>query len=419
MLPPRMLSGMRSLLILGVLLGCLPAAAGSPRYTVIVSNNASNDPSQLPLRFADDDGARFYELLAPQSDEAHLLAVLDEDTQARHPGLAARTRAPTEAELLQTLARLNARMDADREAGLDPVLFFVFTGHGKRGAAGEGSISLLGSDFGRSDLFEKVLAKSRARFVHLVVDACDSYFFVNARGALPRAEGYAAAVRGLLDERTLESYPQVGVILSTASERESHEWEGIRGGVFSHQVRSALAGAADVNGDGKVEYSELRAFVAAASARVRDPRARPEVFARAPAQDRAQPLFDLTRPGGLGFLSVPAALAGRFWVEDERGVRLYDFHKEPLRPLVLAVPADRQLFLRQASGEARFRVAPGAVQDGQALTFKGVQVASRGALDQTFREDLFQVAYGPSFYAGFVASTGELPVTPAAGPDLD
>ncbi len=417
---------MRTALIAAALLVCLPntlRAEEAPRtrqYTVIVSHNGSNDPKLAPLRFADDDGARFYELLAPQSEEAHLLAVLDAQTQARHPGLASRTRPPTEAELLRTLETVNARMEEDRALGIDPVLLFVFTGHGKRGAAGEGTISLLGGDFSRKDLYGKVLAPSRARWIHLIVDACDSYFFVNARGVLPRAESYAGTVRSFLDERTLEQFPHVGVILSTASEKESHEWEGVQGGVFSHQVRSALSGAADVNGDGRVEYSELRAFVAAASARVRDPRGRPEVFARAPAQDLSRPLVDLSRPGGLGFLSVPAASSGRYWLEDERGVRLYDFHKESARPLVLAVPADRQLFLRQADREASFRAAAGSVVDGESLRFRALEVASRGgALDQTFREDLFSIAYGPSFYAGFVASTGEPPVRPAAGPTLD
>ncbi len=413
---------MRARLLLPFLLGGLPgvADAATRQYAVIVSNNGSNDPKLAPLRFADDDGARYHGLLAPQSEEAHLLAVLDAQTQARHPGLAAKTRPPTERELLATLERLNARMEEDRAKGDDPVLVFVFTGHGKRGAAGEGTISLLGKDFGRRDLYQKVLAKSRARFVHLIVDACDSYFFVNARGALPRAESYAGAVKGFLDERTLEQFPHVGVILSTASEQESHEWEGVQGGVFSHQVLSALSGAADVNGDGRVEYSELRAFVAAASARVKDPRGRPEVFARAPAQDGAVPLADFGRKSELAFLVVPAGLSGRFWVEDERGVRLYDFHKEPLRPLVVAVPPDRTLYLRDGQREARFTATAGAVVDGAGLGFSAVQVASRGgALDQTFREDLFSIAYGPSFYAGFVASTGEAPVTPPPGPLLE
>lgn len=398
----------------------LTAHAGARvQYALIVSNNGSNDPSLQPLRYADDDGARYFELLSRQSAEAHLLAVLDEQTQARHPGLAAKTRAPTHAELLSTLGRLNARMEKDKEAGKEPVLFFVFTGHGQRKKAGEGTISLLGRDFTRAELYEEVLAKSQARFIHLIVDACDSYFFVNARGALPKAESYAGAVRQFLDERTLEQHPQVGVILSTASQKESHEWSGFQGGVFSHQVLSALGGAADVNQDGKVEYSEVRAFIAAANARVQDPRARPEVFARAPAQDGNVALVDFTQKSDLAYLSVPADVTGRFWLEDGRGVRWTDFHKEPNRRLVLAVPPERALFLRSAERELSFTPSrSGQVIDVAHLTWRDGAVASRGSLEETFRDDLFSVAFGANFYSGFVASTGEVPVAPAVGPDL-
>ena len=39
---------------------------------------------------------------------------------------------------------------------------------------------------------------------------------------------------------------RIGFLLSTSSGRESHEWEGVQAGVFSHEVRSGLYGAADV-----------------------------------------------------------------------------------------------------------------------------------------------------------------------------
>ena len=41
-----------------------------------------------------------------------------------------------------------------------------------------------------------------------------------------------------------------------------------------------------------------------------------------------------------------------------------------------------------------------------------------GSLDQSFREHLFGSPYGPTFYGGFVASSGEVPVRPAPEPDL-
>ena len=409
------------LLLLGLVLARLASAAEPERvsYALIIANNSSLDPKQAPLRYADDDGARYYELLAPQSRETVLLSVLDAETQARHPGLAAKTQPPTRATLKQSLSRLSALMKEDKEAGKAPVLYFIFTGHGQRGAAGEGSVSLLDGPFSRTDLYTQVLAPSPASFIHLIVDACDSYFFVNSRGSLPIGPAQTAAVTQRLASRELDRFPQVGVVLSTSSAQESHEWSAISAGVFSHQVRSALAGAADVNGDGRVEYSELIAFIAAASQGVEDVRGKLDIFARPPALDRSVPLTDLGRHTGLGYLLVPEGLGGRMWVEDTRGVRVADFHKERERPMVLALAPERGYYLRTEGRETRLTVPrAGAVVDAAGLTWSTSAVASRGSVEEAFREKLFSVAFGPRFYSGYVASQGQTPVPMDDGPDL-
>lgn len=410
-----------SLLGLGwVLAG--PAQAAEPErvsYALIIANNASLDPKQAALRYADDDGARYYEFFAPQTREAVLLSVLDSETQARHPGLAARTQPPTRAALKESLGRLHAKMAQDREAGRTPVLYFIFTGHGQRGPAGEGTVSLLDGPFTRTDLYAQVVSSSPARFIHLIVDACDSYFFVNARGALPIGPAQTAAVTRHLATRELDRYPQVGVVLSTSSAQESHEWSAISAGVFSHQVRSALAGAADVNADGRVEYSELTAFIAAATQGVEDVRGKLDIFARPPQLDRSAPLSDLSQAAGLGFLMVPEGLAGRMWVEDTRGVRLAEFHKERERPLVLALPPERGYYLRTHGREARLTVPrAGTVVDAGGLAWNTSALASRGPVEDAFRDRLFSVAFGPRFYSGYVASLGDAPVAMTDGPDL-
>jgi hypothetical protein len=388
-------------------------------YALIIANNASLDPKQADLRYADDDGARYYEFFAPQMQETVLLSVLDSETQARHPGLAARTRPPTRAALNESLGRLSQRMKQDREAGRAPVLYFVFTGHGQRGPAGEGTVSLLDGAFTRTELYSQVIHPSPASFIHLIVDACDSYFFVNARGGLPVGPAQTAAVTQHLASRELDRYPQVGVVLSTSKEQESHEWSAISAGVFSHQVRSALAGAADVNADGRVEYSELTAFIAAASQGVQDVRGKVEIFARPPQLDRSVPLSDLRRSSGLGFLLVPEGLGGRMWVEDTRGVRVAEFHKDRERPLALALPPDRGYYLRTQGREARLTLPrAGAVVDAGGLTWSSSAIASRGPVEDAFRDKLFGVAFGPHFYSGYVASLGDTPVAMNEGPDL-
>lgn len=397
----------------------LAAGAPAPVYALIVANNASNDAKLAPLQFADDDGARYHRVFEPRARALRFLSVLDDDTQRRFPGLAAQTRPPTRAGLVAALGELNALMREARARGEQPVFFFVFTGHGKRGADGEGTIALLGHDFTRAELFAEVLEPLEASTAHLVIDACDSYFFVNQRGGLPSAPAQAAAVAQFLSERSLERFPHVGVVLSTSSQQESHEWAAIRAGVFSHEVVSALLGAADVNADGRVEYSELRAFVAAANLEVKDPRGHVQLFARPPASDRAAPLADLRHPSRYGFLLLPDASQGRHWLEDDRGVRLLELHKEPGRPVLLALPPARRYFLHREGQQAPVEgVAEGALRHAAQLAWAPETFAARGSLDESFREHLFARPYGTRFYAGFVASGGDLPVAAPEEPDL-
>lgn len=397
----------------------LTLTATTPVYALVVANNSSNDESVADLRFADDDGARFFTFFESIATDARLLTVLDATTQARFPSLAARTRPPNRAELTQAYAALNAKMKADRERGLNPIFFFVFTGHGKRGPSGEGTISLLGSNFSRGELFDQVLTPLQASTAHLIIDACDSYFFVNQRGSLPTGPSQAAVVSQFLEEKTLAKFPDVGVVLSTSSQQESHEWAAIEAGVFSHEVLSALRGAADVNADAHIEYSELKAFVAAANERVSDPRGKVAMFAKAPARDGHAALSDLTQPGRGAFLLLPAQLEGRHWIEDAHGVRLADFNKEAERALVLLMPAGVELFVRTATQEATWQARPSTVTNARTLSWHAQGVASRGgSLDDNFRKHLFERPFGARFYGGFVASSGELAVAPAAEADL-
>ncbi|RKH16854.1 hypothetical protein D7X74_14315 [Corallococcus sp. CA047B] len=409
-------------LALGVLLLVGTAASAAPEqvhYALIVASNTGTEKSQAPLRYADDDGARYYELFAPRSREVVLLSVLDADTQALHPGLAAKTRPPTHASLADALTRLNVRMAQDRAKGQVPVLSFVFVGHGKRGAAGEGTVSLLDGPLTRTELFSRVLAPSKASFIQLIVDACDSYFFVHSRGSLPVGPAYADAVKGLLGGRELERFPQVGVVLSTSSEQESHEWSAIRSGIFSHMVRSALSGAGDVNGDGRVDYAELRAFVAAASQGLDDVRGQPRVFIQPPALDRAFALTDLGTAASLGYLLVPTGLEGRLWVEDARGIRVVELHKERERPLVVSLPVGRGYYLRGMGREATFSVTrPAEVVDAGGLAWTDASVAARGAVEDAFRDKLFSVPFGQRFYRGYMASFGITPPSDEADASL-
>jgi hypothetical protein len=400
---------MRTGILLLAILFALPAQAAQRQHTIVVGNNASIDPGVAPLRFADDDAARYAEFFGPLSASLELLSVLDPETQALYPELARRTEPPTVRALEAALVRVRTALEADRARGDQTTVLFVFVGHGNVGANREGYVSLIDGRFTRGDLYEKVLAGLPADFTHVVIDACNAYLMVNRRGGEELGPAFGDLVRGYLEEQELTRYPHVGVVLSTSGERESHEWAGFRAGIFTHELLSGLSGAADVNGDARIEYGELRAFVASANLKVEDPRARPEIWARPPARDRSRPLADLRAQGFERFLLFPSSMAGRFYVEDPRGVRLADFNKAPDRSLALALPARPYYFLRTETTEVRIEPRRGLIDVG-ALTWSPLALASRGSLDQTFRRSLFEVPFGIDFYRGFAATSGDQPV---------
>src|SRR5436190_1181687 len=72
-------------------------------------------------------------------------------------------------------------------------------------------------------------------------------------------------VGGFVELEAASRAGRVGYVLSSSVSGESHEWSGFESGVFSHEVRSGLYGAADADGDGRITYSEIAAFVARAN----------------------------------------------------------------------------------------------------------------------------------------------------------
>ena len=54
-------------------------------YALIVANNASLSEARAPLRFADDDGARYAELFGVIAEEVRLYSVFDAETQRTFP----------------------------------------------------------------------------------------------------------------------------------------------------------------------------------------------------------------------------------------------------------------------------------------------------------------------------------------------
>jgi hypothetical protein len=396
------------------------AAEQEPRarvYLVVIAENDSLDAEVPALQYADDDGAKNFELFSLYADEASLFAVFDADTARLHPRAAERAEVPERSAILERLARYNEAMDRDVARGDVPELFLLYAGHGDVDDEGQGYVSLHDGRLTRHDLYAEVIGPSRARYVHVVIDACKSYFLVKSRGKAWKddaAPPSSARVESFLADELLDRHPRAGVIVATSGDRDTHEWSRYRGGILSHELRSALSGAADVNGDRRVEYSEVRAFLAAANARVKNPEVRLETFSRPPAVDRNRPLVDLNRVpagGDSHLIHFAEGMSGHFSIEDDRGVRYADVNKDGSTAFDVLVPSGRGYFV-QRNGVEEAEIEPAAAHwiDLAAIPFSRVTLASRGSVDRTFRNDLYQVPFGRSFYDGFVATSGDVPV---------
>ncbi len=384
-----------------------PSAAGT--FALVVGNNHSLDAADKPLRFADDDAARYEELFKRFGAKTVLLAVLDVESQRLFPESAASARAPTRANLVSAIDALNREIEREGSDGRATTFVFVFVGHGSV-SGGMGYVSLLDERFTRANLFRDVVSRSKATFNHVIIDACDSYFMVNSRGGGDeRGPDHSARIAEYVLDEDLSRHPNTGVLLSTSKRQESHEWEGFQAGVFSHEVRSALLGAADVNEDGQVEYSEVAAFIQAANASLDDPRARTALFARAPALDLHRPVVDLSG-GGRQFIALSGEVAGRFFLEDARGVRVGDFHKAIGNRLVLAPPPSPFYYLRGTDREAKLVFTADGTLRVSAGSFRSQSLAARGSLSEELDQRLFAVPYGRSFYDGFAAQMPGVPV---------
>ena len=381
-------------------------------YALIVANNQAHAAPELaPLRFADDDGARYYELLSLTGERVTLLSVLDPETQGLHAEAAAAARVPSRRELDAALERIFAAMEEDRRQDVRTTFYFVYVGHGSIQPDGQGAMHLQDDRFTRADLFHDVLARSPATINHVVIDACHAYVMVQKRGGEEDVDRHVLA---FLDDESLSRYPNTGVIVSTSQAAEVHEWARYSAGVFSHEVRSGMIGAADVDGDARVSYRELGAFVAAANAAVRDPRARIHAYAEPPAVHVDEPFFARRWARAAPTVSIPGRMAGRYWLEDARGVRYADLYGDG--DLTLTMVPSSVYFLRDESSEIRIPLTGLSAADASRWPRQALAVAARGSEDLTFQRELFAVPFGTRYLQGYTASHVALPLPPLVAP---
>ena len=393
-----------SIVLATALVGSEAVAADEPGralFALIIGVNASPSPELAPLRYADDDAARYLELFRGLGARTYVLSRLDDNTRRLHPQAAAEVLPPRRAELKRAVDAVARDIAQARARGVRSTLYVLYAGHGDASASGW-SLTLEDGRLDGSALLSEVIERAGADQAHVIVDACHAYLLALPRG--PGGERRPAAGFVALEAASRDG--RVGYLLSSSASGESHEWAGFEAGVFSHEVRSGLFGAADADGDGLVTYPEIAAFVARANEGIKGERYRPRVYARAPRDGNL--LLDLrgTRNNDLR-LEGPTG-AAHYLLEDGRGVRLVDFHGNGVTPIrLMRPPGEGPLYLR--------RVADGTEQsvprvDGSvalaALERTPSRASSRGAAQDAFNE-LFALGFDGAAVDGWARQADE------------
>ncbi len=384
-------------------------------FAVVIGNNRSLGKRRPELRYADDDAARYFEILQTMAPgRVSLLAELDRDTERLFPETRGRAVRPSLRNLEAAGRRLAEQVRAARAAGHETEVYFIFAGHGDV-AQGEGFIELSEARFRSRDLqaWLRAIPFSRA---HVILDSCNSFFMLGVR----KAGGKHFATSEDASRSLASNLPNVGVFLSTSADGEAFEWSEIQSGIFSHVVRSGLLGGADANADGSVSYLELAAFVDTATSDVRNPNMRPHVFARGPGAKDSTPIANLQSMSSVRRFELTDAGSLRLRLRDANGLPLLDVHTERGRPLRLALPeawATGSVVERSRTNEDGVTERllpllygvpelPGTVTLA-ALTARDLQSAGRGP-DETFQA-LFAQPFGPSALAAYQEVQRKLP----------
>jgi hypothetical protein len=390
-------------LLLGAWLWSPSASAdpGDVRLSIVVGNNGSATLERAELRYADDDAAKYATLLGSTSTgKVELLTRFDADSARLFPSQVDAATPPTRAALDAAVARVAAQAKDASAAGKRVVFTFVFAGHGDV-EQGRGFLELEDGRFFREDL-EAMIATVPSTVTHVLLDSCNSVYMVASR----KPGGTRFATPQDVEESMRARMANVGTFLSTSADAEVFEWSQIESGVFSHVVRSGLAGAADLNGDGRITYGELRAFARVAVEGIPNPRFRPRIYARGPGGRDDEVLFETRAAASDQKFSLAAGPERRVTMLDDNEVPLVDVRLERGFGATVVLPASgTQAFTlveQEGQGPLR-RTALAKADPGGVLIARADAPPSPAARGSRSFELLFAAPFGPNAVAALPA----------------
>jgi len=209
-----------------------PAAADEVRYALIVAAHEGG-AEETPLTHAGRDARRVSDTLVALGGflPENVVTLVDVD--------AGRVR--------DALARLNARLRAEREPGRSSLLVVYYSGH-----ADARSLHLSGTSLPWDEL-RNAVSGSAAELRLLVVDACRS-------GAATRVKGLTATAAFALPTPTEPVAEGFAILSASTLGEDAQESDAIGGSFFTHHLVGGLVGAADANGDARVSLDEAYAY---------------------------------------------------------------------------------------------------------------------------------------------------------------
>ncbi len=281
--------------------------------------------------------------------------------------------APSADQVVEAIARTEARVAKARAAGERALLLFYYSGH-----AASGEIRLGDS---RLDLhsLRRMLSKSEAEVRIGLLDACQS-------GAITRIKGGTRGPSFVVDVEPEHVSSGYVLITSSSANEASQESEELRGSFFTHYLVSGLRGAADRSGDAQVTLDEAYAYAydrtVAHTAGTRGGTQHP-TYTYDLQGNGAVVLTRLARQGALVF---GEAASGRYLVYDlGREAVVGEVEKQAGRRSALAVAAGRYAVKKRA-------------RDHLLLQEVEVSVSERRAIDEAaFRAVAFEedITKGP------------------------
>ncbi len=376
------------------LLAAAPAPGRRSTYAVVVGYNGAVPSAGLPqLRFADDDALRLARWLSSVVPPEHLKVLARPDAQTQGALGAAglplpALQPPTRTALFGALDSLRDQLKA--EGGAGSTVYVFYAGHGLTDRLFlEPELSAEAAVSGRE--LQARLAELKAEQIYLFVDACRAQSLFSRRGA--PGPDLAAELEAL--ERASQSV-KLGVLAAAASDRPAGESQGLQGGFFSHALASGLTGAADVDGDARVDFGELAAFVAFNTERLSGQRP----WFSPPGGALKATVMELR---GTSRLLLPAALSGRVRILARGGLPVVaEAHLRGGHALAFTLPPGRydvSLLEGAHLRTGRVELPAGPPRDVAVEQWEegGPAIAARGELDG------FEAPFTPEAVAAFDA----------------